>query len=111
VLLLALRQLPSSGILSYLNSSGSKLVLLFRGEEILRLPLLLSLEVAYTDASFFETICQILGDDLDSAGTHELVQHIRGEATPDERFLHPLQAQSAPYLGSLARLEVETARR
>jgi hypothetical protein len=36
----------------------------------------------------FETICQIRGDELDGAGTHELVHHIRGgEATPDERDL------------------------
>jgi hypothetical protein len=43
-----------------------------------------ALEDDYTDADFFETICQIRGDNPDGAGTHELVHHIHGEATPDE---------------------------
>lgn len=30
-------------------------------------------------------ICQIRGDELDGASTHELVHHIHGKATPDER--------------------------
>jgi hypothetical protein len=46
-----------------------------------------ALEDAYTDADLFETICQIRGDELDGASTHELVHHIRGEATPDEQVL------------------------
>jgi hypothetical protein len=32
-------------------------------------------------------ICHIRGDELDDAGTHELVHHIRGTATPDEQAL------------------------
>ncbi len=43
-----------------------------------------ALEDACTDADLFETVCQIRGDDLDDAGTHELVHHIRGKATPEE---------------------------
>ncbi len=46
-----------------------------------------ALEGAYTDASLFETICQIRGDELDGAGTNELVHHILGEAKPDEHDL------------------------
>jgi hypothetical protein len=36
---------------------------------------------AYTDT---ELVCQIRVDDLDDAGTYEVVHHIRGKATPDE---------------------------
>jgi hypothetical protein len=32
----------------------------------------------------FGTVCQIRGDELDDAGTYELVHRIRGKATPDE---------------------------
>jgi hypothetical protein len=32
----------------------------------------------------FYTVCQIRVDELDGAGTYELVHHIRGIATPDE---------------------------
>jgi hypothetical protein len=46
-----------------------------------------ALEGAYTDAHLFETICQIRGDELDGAGTNELVHHILSEATPDEHDL------------------------
>jgi hypothetical protein len=46
-----------------------------------------ALEDAYTDADLFETICQIRGDKQDGAGTHELVHHMHGEATPDEQVL------------------------
>jgi hypothetical protein len=46
-----------------------------------------ALDDAYTSANLFETICQIRGDELDDAGTHELVHHIRGKATPDELAL------------------------
>jgi hypothetical protein len=46
-----------------------------------------ALEDACTDADLFETVCQIRGDDLDDAGTHELVHHIRGKATADELAL------------------------
>jgi hypothetical protein len=46
-----------------------------------------ALEDAYTDAAFFETVYQIRGDELDGAGTYELVHHIRGKATPDELAL------------------------
>jgi hypothetical protein len=49
-----------------------------------------ALEDAYTDADLFETICQIRGDELDGASTHELVHHIRGEATPEEEALGTL---------------------
>jgi hypothetical protein len=45
---------------------------------------------------------------MDGAGTHELVHHILGEATPDEQAP---QAQAALYLGSLARFGMEAARR
>jgi hypothetical protein len=44
-------------------------------------------EDANTDADPFEMICQIRGDALVSDGAHELVHHIRGEATPDEQAL------------------------
>jgi hypothetical protein len=46
-----------------------------------------ALEGAYTDADLFETVCQIRWDELDGAGTCELVYHIRGKATPDELAL------------------------
>jgi hypothetical protein len=46
-----------------------------------------AIEGAYTDAHLFETIHPIRGDELDGAGTQELVHHIRGEATPDEQDL------------------------
>jgi hypothetical protein len=36
-----------------------------------------ALEEAYTDAHLFETICQIRGDEVDGAGTNELVHRIR----------------------------------
>jgi hypothetical protein len=68
----------------------------------LRLCLLPSLHLrTRTDANLFETICQIRGDELDGAGTHELVHHIRGagthelvyhirgEATPAQQALGP----------------------
>jgi hypothetical protein len=48
---------------------------------------LAALEDVYTDAHLFETICQILGDEHDSAGTHGLAHHIRGEAKADEQDL------------------------
>jgi hypothetical protein len=35
----------------------------------------------------FESICQIRGDEVDAADTHELVQHIHGTATHDEQAL------------------------
>jgi hypothetical protein len=34
---------------------------------------------------------------MDGADTHELVHFIRGEAAPDEKFLHPSHAQAASY--------------
>jgi hypothetical protein len=37
-----------------------------------------TLEDEYTDADSFETFCQIREDELDGAGTHELVHHILG---------------------------------
>jgi hypothetical protein len=46
-----------------------------------------ALEDVCTDADLFETICQIRGDELDDAGTHELVHHICGKATPDDLAL------------------------
>jgi hypothetical protein len=33
-------------------------------------------------------MCHIRGDELEGASTHELVYHIRGEATPDEQALN-----------------------
>jgi hypothetical protein len=42
-----------------------------------------ALEDAYTDTDLFEKLCQICGDELDVAGTNELVHHIHSEATPD----------------------------
>jgi hypothetical protein len=42
---------------------------------------------AYTDADSLETICQIHVDELNGADTHELVYHIRGEATPSGQAL------------------------
>jgi hypothetical protein len=70
-----------------------------------------ALEDAYTDADLFETIRHIRGDEVDGAGTHEVVHHIIGEATPDEQALHASQAETAPYFGSLARSGMETTRR
>jgi hypothetical protein len=46
-----------------------------------------AIEDAYTESDLFETICQIRGDDVDDAGTHELVHHIRSTATLDEQAL------------------------
>jgi hypothetical protein len=46
-----------------------------------------ALEDAYTDAAFFETVCQIRWDELADTGTYELVHHIHGKATPDELVL------------------------
>jgi hypothetical protein len=46
-----------------------------------------ALEDADTDADLLETICKIRGDEVDDAGTYELVHHIRGKATPDELAL------------------------
>jgi hypothetical protein len=46
-----------------------------------------ALEDAYTDADLFETISQIRANELDDAGTHELVHHIRGKATPEKEAL------------------------
>jgi hypothetical protein len=54
-----------------------------RGSGILRLCLLTSLRLrTRTKADLFERICQNRGDELDGAGTPELVHHIRGEASP-----------------------------
>jgi hypothetical protein len=46
-----------------------------------------ALEDAYTDADLFETVCQIREDELDDAGTYELVYHIRDKAAPEELAL------------------------
>jgi hypothetical protein len=35
----------------------------------------------------FEAVCQIRADEVDDAGTFELVHHIRGKATADELAL------------------------
>jgi hypothetical protein len=43
-----------------------------------------ALKDAYTDAHLFETI---RGDELDDACTHELVHHILGTTTSDDRAL------------------------
>jgi hypothetical protein len=43
--------------------------------------------VSDTDVYVFETVCQIRGNELDGAGTYELVHRIRGKATPDELVL------------------------
>jgi hypothetical protein len=43
-----------------------------------------ALEETYSNVDLFEMICQIRGDELNGAGTHELVHRIRGEAIPDE---------------------------
>jgi hypothetical protein len=45
------------------------------------------LEDAYTDADLFETVCQIRGDELDDAGTYELVHHTHAKATAYELAL------------------------
>jgi hypothetical protein len=55
-----------------------------------------ALEDAYTKADLFETVCQIRGDELDDAGTYELLHHIRGKATPEE-----------PALGSFTRRKLK----
>jgi hypothetical protein len=36
----------------------------------------------YTDASFQNDLPDLLGNEMNSAGTHELVHHIRGETAP-----------------------------
>jgi hypothetical protein len=51
---------------------------------VLSLCLLPSLRLrTNADADLFETICWV-GRRTDDAGTHELVHHIRGKATPEE---------------------------
>jgi hypothetical protein len=52
-----------------------------------------ALEDAYTDADLFETICQIRGDQVDGAGTYELVHHIRS--------VNPATSTYAPFASSL----------
>jgi hypothetical protein len=51
-------------------------------------------------ADLFETICKIIGDELeDGAGTHELIHHIRSTATPDEQppgFFSRLKLKQLP---------------
>lgn len=76
-----------------------------------------ALEATYTDADAFEPFVRFVGDELDDACTRELVHHIRGTAQihPTNMpflvpSLHPSQAPAAPYLGSLPRLGIETAR-
>jgi hypothetical protein len=71
-------------IFSYPNSSGSTLLAPFQGRRVLRLCQLPSLRLRTRTLT---PICQIRGDELDDAGTYELVHHIRGKATPDELAL------------------------
>jgi hypothetical protein len=59
-----------------------------------------TLEDAFTDADVFETFCQIRGDELDGAGTHERVHHIRLSIKTRQAgpwIIHPVQAQAAPW--------------
>jgi hypothetical protein len=51
----------------------------------LQLSQLKRIHAARAVADLLQTICQICGDEPDDAGTHELVDHIRGEDTPDEQ--------------------------
>jgi hypothetical protein len=60
-----------------------------------------ALKDAYTDADLFETVCQIRGDELDDAGTYELVHHIRGKATADELALGSFTHRKLKQLPSL----------
>jgi hypothetical protein len=97
VLFFAPRQLLLRGIC--LSSSGSTLFAPFRGRGVLRLCLLSSLRLrtrSYTDANLFEPLCQTRGDELDGAGTHELVHHIRVAATPDEQGLARRKPKQLP---------------
>jgi hypothetical protein len=76
-------------IFSCLNSSGSTVFAPFRGRGILRLCLLPSLRSRTRTLTPIcsKRFCQIRGNELDDAGTHELVHHIRGKATPEEEAL------------------------
>jgi hypothetical protein len=76
-------------IFSCSNSSGSTLFAPFRGRggSTSVSTTVAALEDAYTDADLFETVCQIRGEELDGAGTFELVHHIRGKASADELAL------------------------
>jgi hypothetical protein len=81
--------------------------LLYRFGRILRLCSMPSLRLreAYTDAHLFETICQIRGDELDGAGTNELVHRILVSLNLTNMTLVPSPVQSSsssPHLGSLA---------
>jgi hypothetical protein len=61
----------------------------------------------------FETICQIRGDELDEANTHELVHHIHGTATPDEQVLGSFtrrKLKQLPICDLWLASEIETAR-
>jgi hypothetical protein len=53
-----------------------------------------ALENVYTDADLLETICQIRGDELDDAGTHELVHHIRAPVASSSSFLFEISGSS-----------------
>jgi hypothetical protein len=50
------------------------------------------------NVELFETICQIRGDDLDSAGTHKRVHRTQGEDTPDGQVLDASSVASSSSL-------------
>jgi hypothetical protein len=60
-----------------------------------------ALEYAFTDADLFETICKIRGDELDGAGTHDPVHHIRSEAAPDEEAIGSFTRRKLKQLSTL----------
>ena len=78
------RLIASSGIFSYLNSSESKLCLPFRGRGVLLLRPIPSLRLMTRTQTQFarKTICQIRGDEVDSAGTYELAHYRPSAPSP-----------------------------
>jgi hypothetical protein len=76
-------------IWSCLSSSECTLFLKFWGRGFVSLSsTIAALEDTYTGAALLETIRQIHVDELDGAGTHEVIHHIR-EGTPTNRPLFP----------------------
>jgi hypothetical protein len=70
------------------------------GDSALVLAAVAALEDAYTDADIFETISQVREDELEDAGTFELVHHIRGKAPPNELALASFTRRKLKHLPS-----------
>jgi hypothetical protein len=60
-----------------------------------------------------EMICRVIADELDELAGPHLMHHIRGTVFPMNRPLLPFTSHSSNsyYFGSLARLQMEMARR